>query len=178
MEQKVDDFTNEVLKQCVEKSKEVLCYYFGCISGENLRGHCLRSSVGSGQLVTFKEIPWGRFVDGGLCPESTTEQGKAKIHYKDGWSALAFWDYSIDSHDNSCSVFLFKKDKMYFSEMMEVAKQRFPKIMDRFIFPITIEKRFSGSVFLEGCVECGQYSWHVENNRITCQNCGNILRKD
>lgn len=58
------------------------------------------------------------------------QQGKAAIHHKDGWTALAIHDFTVDSRPNSNSVFLFK-DALDFQGIVLAAREAFPKIMRR-----------------------------------------------
>lgn len=102
--------------------------YFGC-KGET--GHYLYID-GKRQLST-NIIPWDQ-VDGVLCPFNR-KAGSAKLHHKDGWTALAFWDYSIDKRPGSNSVF-FIEGIHGFYHMIQFGKNYFPEIMKRFDFPI------------------------------------------
>ena len=62
-------------------------------------------------------------------------EGKAALHYKGGWTALAFWDRSVDSRPGSNSVFLAEGTHQ-FEDMVVLAQQSFPSIMQRFKFKI------------------------------------------
>lgn len=107
-------------------------FYFGCIevSGHFLWDHNLQSVRKSNY-----PFPW-KMIDGCLCPQTTTEKGVAKLHHKDGWTALAFWDYSIDKRLNSNSVF-FAEGIHGFYHMIQFGKKYFPKIYKRFNFELT-----------------------------------------
>ena len=108
-------------------------YYYGC-NGES--GHFLWQP---NQITTKRPqdsgLPW-KHIDMDLCPQTTPQQGIAKMHQKEGWTAMAFWDKSIDSRTGSNSVF-FYEDLLYFDEMIREFKEHFPEIFNRFKFPIT-----------------------------------------
>lgn len=106
--------------------------YFGC--WDNNTGHCLFQSKYN--KPSMASIPW-KNIDGGLCPGSRKE-GIAKIHHCEGWTALAFWDYSIDQRAGSNSVFL-AEGTHNFDKMINLTKERFPNIIERFHFKITLE---------------------------------------
>lgn len=104
-------------------------YYFGCW---DTAGHYLFESQYN--RPSMDVIPWEN-IDGGLCTEETRIQGVAKIHHKDGWTALAFWDYSIDDRPGSNSVFLAEGIHGFY-HMIEFSKKHFPKIFNRFQFKL------------------------------------------
>lgn len=106
-------------------------YYFGCWDGTP--GHYLKNP--SGLHVDWDQTPWGINIDGKLTPTNTREAGIAKLHTKDNWTALAFWDYSVDKRQGSNSI-IFAEGIFNFYEMIRVGKDNFHQIMDRFNFPI------------------------------------------
>jgi hypothetical protein len=111
-------------------------YYFGCVGKS---GHYMFQPSDSypKQDHTFtRDNPWGYQVDSGLCPSGPQVEGRAMIHHKDGWTALSFWDRSVDRRSGSNSNFL-AEGTFTFAEMVEFAKERFPKIMARFAFTIS-----------------------------------------
>lgn len=55
-----------------------------------------------------------------------TVEGEAAIHHKDGWTALTFWDYTIDKRGGSSSTYL-SEGVFTFPQMVVLARQRFPK---------------------------------------------------
>lgn len=79
--------------------------------------------------------PWGVQVDTGLCPGGLEIEGNALLHHKDGWTALAFWDRSVDKRGKSNSVFL-AEGTFDFERMIDLAKEFFPEVMERIKFPI------------------------------------------
>lgn len=127
--------------------KNESAYYFGCY---DLAGHYLYAAKRYEgepihQRIRYHENnPWGAEVDGGLCPggkdHRTAEgmnqaEGRALIHHKDGWTALAFWDRSMDHRPNSCSVFM-QKGTHDFDSMVKFSRDSFPMIAARFKFPV------------------------------------------
>src|ERR1700693_4562864 len=75
-------------------------YFFGCMRGP---GHYLHSNPSPRGLTERRALcaiersnPWGYKIDGKLCPAGAQVQGRALVHHKDGWTALSFWDRSVD----------------------------------------------------------------------------------
>lgn len=107
-------------------------FYFGCW---DMVGHFLYDHNGKNLGFSDKDLPW-KHIDGTLCPEDTRKDGVVKIHHAKGWTAAAFWDYSIDHRGGSNSVFFFE-DLLDFDIMMIEFKKTFPKIYNRFNFDLT-----------------------------------------
>ncbi len=112
-------------------------FYFGC---SDRPGHYMNSAERSG--ITSQETaeflianPWGFSVDGGLCPKGRQIEGLAVLHHKNGWSALSFWDRSVDSRPDSNSTFLVEGTHT-FANMRALAEQHFPRVIARLRFPI------------------------------------------
>lgn len=107
-------------------------YFFGCLQGidehHNEAGHYMYSSDGTD--LNRLQNPWGTHPDGTLCPEGGQVQGLALIHYKDGWTAMGFWDRTGDDRGNSNSNFLVK-GSYTFEEMCELVKEAYPKLWKR-----------------------------------------------
>jgi hypothetical protein len=93
-------------------------------------------------------LPWDR-VDGCLTPGrrdrrgrldheamSMSQQGKASIHHKDGWTALAVHDFTVDSRPGSNTVFFFHAD-LDQEEVLFSVVEHFPTI-NRRIGEITV----------------------------------------
>lgn len=109
-------------------------YYFGPWDSP---GHYLHDERGNSRWGAENAIPWtpGQ-MDGGLQPHFADcaktpncncpcgKEGPARIHYKDGWTALAFWDRSVDKRGACCSVYL-AEGTFTFDEMVALAKERF-----------------------------------------------------
>lgn len=105
--------------------------HYGCW---NDVGHYLRES--RYLYGDRKDLPWDN-IDGGLCPDKINGQiqGDAILHHRDGWTAISFWDRSVDSRGGSNSNF-FAEGNHSFEEMVQIAKDKFPNIMSRFKFEI------------------------------------------
>ncbi len=129
--------------------KDPEMYYFGCW---NSVGHYLRDDLGNDKHHAIK-LPWlGEEIDNGLCPGTRDvmgdipnrdqHEGHARLTYaiKDEveWTALAFWDRSVDRRCNSNSVFI-ACGHYPFEEMIALSKKRFPKIWERFKFDVVLE---------------------------------------
>lgn len=81
--------------------------------------------------------PWGHGIDTALCPRDTQAEGAAAIHYRDGWTALSFWDYTVDSRPGSHSTYLAQGD-FTFEQMVEMAKQRFAERWRKMKFEVKL----------------------------------------
>lgn len=107
-------------------------YFYGCENDET--GHYFFASDSA--LPKHRVIgPWGYDVDGRLQPDGPQREGVALVHHKDGWTALAFWDRSVDRRGGSSSTFLCE-GTYAFDEMVEKARAAFPAIWARYRFPV------------------------------------------
>lgn len=111
-------------------------YFYGClrdVDGRTEAGHHLYESDGPFyQHQASREVitPFGRFPDGTLCPEGPQYQGIAKLHQKDGWTAIGFWDCTGDSRGNSNSNFIVA-GTYTFEEMCKLAAEQYPELWKR-----------------------------------------------
>jgi hypothetical protein len=107
-------------------------FYFGCVreAGHYMFDHNLRT-----QWDVLDTNPWKYEVDSGLCPKGPEIQGRALVHHKDGWTALSFWDRSVDKRGKCNSNFL-AEGTFTFAQMWEYAQKYFPSITGRFTFPV------------------------------------------
>lgn len=62
--------------------------------------------------------------DGKGFEHSAEQAGIAKIHHKNGWTAIALWDRSVDTR-GGCNSTYFAKGDFSFEEMVKMAKERF-----------------------------------------------------
>ena len=122
----------------VNRQEAMKVYYFGC---RNDSGHYLwdrqRRSVEYWDRLahaSISPVPWPR-LDGELCDGGYGVQGRARLHHKDGWTALAFADRSIDKRPGSNSAFFFEAT-FDFEQAVAAARQHFPEIVERFPFEI------------------------------------------
>lgn len=117
--------------------------YFGC---DRRAGHFLHhpgmrhAAWNWGDEKPWPDIPWTR-IDGALCPnviqkswglENTGPQtlGLGLIHHKDGWTAWAFWDRTVDSRLGSNSIF-FAEGEHDLDGMKALAQEHFPQVWKR-----------------------------------------------
>jgi len=107
-------------------------YYYGCYRGA---GHYLWDINLSKVYGVEKIIPWGYKVDGSLCPKGVQIEGRALITFLSGWTAMAFWDRSVDDRPGSNSVFL-SSSRHTFGAMCNMAESVFSEIWKRFTFKI------------------------------------------
>jgi hypothetical protein len=123
----------------VEREATPEVYYFGCWGNE--AGHYLHGSNGRLRWRDEESLtPWGMKCDGVLCPYGTNgPQGVVAHHHKDGWTAIAFWDRSIDSRPGSNSVF-FIHAEVTAEEAWRLAQEKFPQVCGRFKFEIKLPK--------------------------------------
>ena len=110
-------------------------YYFGCIREA---GHYMFKPNHSTDYDFTISNPWGYGIDSKLCPKDNDIEGHALIHKKDGWTALSFWDRSVDKRGGCNSNFLAEGD-FTFDEMIALAKEKFPNVMGRFTFKIVLQ---------------------------------------
>jgi len=77
--------------------------YFGCLVH---KGHFMhdRTDIYYGDRK-WDKTPWGVHIDGGMLKGKPYDQGVIYFEQRDGWSAVAFCDYSIDSRPGSHSIF-------------------------------------------------------------------------
>lgn len=108
--------------------------YFGCWDGV---GHGFHYTSGrsadyrspDGRLAFDKPpTPWGYGVER-LSPHGS-EQGVGLLHHKDGWTALAVDDFTVDSRGNSKSVFC-EPAILTWEEAIAAAREHFPRIAQR-----------------------------------------------
>jgi hypothetical protein len=113
-------------------------FYFG---PWDRAGHYLHDERGNHvyrreQLGSF---PWDEMsadhgIDGQLQPgcykkfdhwrSGEQREGEALIHHKNGWTALCFWDRSVDTR-GGCNSNYFAEGTFTFDEIVAMAKERF-----------------------------------------------------
>ena len=95
-----------------------------------------------------KEQPWGKAIDGGIQPLARggyhVPNGVARYTQEHGWSALSWWDNSIDTRPGSHSTFVI--EGVHSAEFVLVsARIRFPWVFERFPFDVSIPGGGSGA---------------------------------
>ena len=113
-------------------------YYFGCYRES---GHYLWTSPPMARewdLVT----PWGIWMDldgtfppahGSLPGPEIEPQGPARLHRRDGWTAIGWWDRSVD-HRGACNSALLVDSDVSFSDVLLLGADAFPLVMERLPF--------------------------------------------
>src|SRR5689334_1590601 len=118
-------------------------YYFECWKDA---GHYLFGS--KGRTVYHEEkrlLPQAlQTPDGTLAParrdpagniREEAAQGVAALHHIDGWTALSFWDRSVDHRGGSNSTFILRGVHS-FEEAESLARKAFPQVWARFTFKV------------------------------------------
>ena len=104
--------------------------YFGCL---HKAGHHLHSKV---RYIQYHETPWGYNLDSALLPQSGPQpEGLIHFHKRDGWTAVAFWDRSVDVRPGSWSGFIVDRDWTEM-ELLTAARQAWPEVFARKGFPL------------------------------------------
>jgi hypothetical protein len=99
-------------------------FYFGCW---NRSGHGYWALGGSG--LGLNVPPWGSSIDSkDMYPEG--RQGVARLHHKDGWTALSMADRTVDSRRGSHSTFVIEGELDY-DEALAAARAQFPRVFAR-----------------------------------------------
>lgn len=123
----------------MEPHRSDTAYFFGCWRDV---GHYWWRPVGGGRFtlgvekISWREFeygcptdqPWGH-VDGKLYPRPSG-QSEAALHHKDGWTALAMVDRTVDSRPGSNSVFMFHAT-LDFDQAVDAARAHFPGVVER-----------------------------------------------
>ena len=104
-------------------SDNVKMFYYGPIGR---CGHYLWRSDRDNTERGEAYHPWGRWIDGSLPPQDNDKEGNALIHHKDGWTALSFWDRTVDKRGGSHSTYIINKILNY-DEMVALAQETFPE---------------------------------------------------
>lgn len=64
-------------------------------------------------------------------------EGLALLHSVQGWTALCFWDRSVDPR-GACNSNYFAAGEFTFEQMVELAQARFAERWSRMNFPVTL----------------------------------------
>ena len=103
--------------------------YFGCWDQIGHGFHLPSGATARGAGGRLDVTPWGWGVER-LTPATDERQGHASLHHKDGWTALACQDRTVDHRGNSKSVFCFDA-VLTVEEAVQLARHHFPKIVRR-----------------------------------------------
>lgn len=94
-----------------------------------------------------KQLPWqAHEIDGVLqpgCPRPDDRlqrygpriEGEALLHHKDGWTALAFWDSSVDTRPGCTSTYI-ANGIFTFDEMVKLSSTRFADRWNKMKFQV------------------------------------------
>ena len=122
-------------------------FFFGCWSRP---GHYLINENGRDVWEPRTVgLPWTA-IDTKLCPGKRHErrndvsseeqvEGWAALHHKDGWTALAWWDRSVDKRHGSNAA-IFAKGTHTVEEMLKLGASVYPRVFSRFTYTITTER--------------------------------------
>ena len=135
---------------CVRPDAE--CFYFGCLDRP---GHYLSTRRGRRVVDawdaqdTLTRVFGG--IDGKLCWNSPPPGDRGSSYDRDeteglalithradksgDWTALAFWDRSVDRR-GACNSAFFCRGQLTFAQMVRVARTVWPEVWARFNFPI------------------------------------------
>ncbi len=130
--------------------------FFGCWKEA---GHYMRDPGGDmpriqvGGMVTDRwsnVVPWGTRVDGCLAPRlpngAERPNGVASFHVsievlpggeENVWTAISWWDNSIDTRGNSSCTFLADHNGSA-SSLLAEARAAFPQIFERFKYEVVV----------------------------------------
>lgn len=114
------------------------CYYFGCVreAGHYLFDERLQKKYS----YDFPYRQLGHF-DGALCYKETKHNEAALTRiWGLGYSALSFWDYSVDSRGGSNSNFFIPEMNATPEQLLHIAAQRFPTIFARLPSPVSVQR--------------------------------------
>ena len=110
--------------------------YFGCKDGTP--GHYLwgegMSSIWSGNLDFLNRF------DALLPPQRSREGYLATISRLEGWgmTAMAWWDYSVDSRSGSNSIIFAPSLTITGKDLLAEAQRRFPVVFARLPSPVRL----------------------------------------
>lgn len=122
-------------KNELEKLKQLGGYYFGCIG---MPGHYVFHK--NGLTAHNKFANWILNMDGKLTPQFDLTEGLALLHHFDGFTILAFHNYSVDKRPGSNSMFIFSGE-LNFHQMIKHAHNHFGQIMEKLVFIIKLAKQ-------------------------------------
>jgi len=84
--------------------------------------------------LTPGKRPWLRYNDHTVPSEEQIE-GLAQLHHRSEWTALAWWDRSVDKRHGSNAV-IFAKGTFTFDQMLVIGREHFPSVFARFTYEI------------------------------------------
>jgi hypothetical protein len=117
--------------RALEAEKNAEVFFFGCQSNRS-PGHRLWTWKSK---ITFKKIPWGSHINGGLLREFTAIKGGARARravYQRwrGWTIISFDDLKGDAPPGSNSAF-FAHAELTIVRLIELAALQWPELARR-----------------------------------------------
>lgn len=113
-------------------------FYCGCHRDS---GHHVWREDGDSSHKFWKLQPWGVKIDGELQPLARrgfhVPNGAARFTLAHGWSALSWWDNSIDTRPGSHSTFVVEGTHTA-EAVLAMARARFPWVFERFKYEIVL----------------------------------------
>ena len=113
--------------------------YFGC---HQVAGHYVFTEGMRSYTAPYgsRMRDLGRF-DGMLPPQDDVAGYIAAVSRLEGWgmTALAWWDYSVDSRGGCNSVVFAPSLTITVEDLMQEAQQRFPQVFGRLPKPLTLK---------------------------------------
>ncbi len=105
-------------------------HYFGCLKRGQTRLYSKR------EQLEYHQTPWDYELDETLVQEGDGLIGPgAHVRHKDGWTAVVFWDNSLDKRPFALSVFLVAKYWAKERVLAEAALQ-WPEVFGRVGFAL------------------------------------------
>jgi hypothetical protein len=90
-------------------------------------------------VVVPTGFPWDKYgADGGMQPKGPQIEGVVRIHRKAGWTALAWWDRSMDTRPNSCSAIVIDSPDVSYEAAMQLAHEAFSWVFERINFDMSV----------------------------------------
>lgn len=111
--------------------------YFGC---HREAGHYVFSEGMRNLAQRYGSRDLSRF-DGMLPPQTDTTPYVATVSRLEGWgfTALAFWDYSVDKRGGCNSVIFAPSLTITADELLAEAQRRFPQVFGRLPQPVVLK---------------------------------------
>jgi hypothetical protein len=137
-------------------------FFFGCW---DQAGHFMFGPGGRHVRDERRATPWESH-DAVLCPgyvgpydNGPQVEGEAGLHHKDGWTALCFWDRSIDGR-GGCNSGFYAEGTYGAAAMIEIAREHFPTVWARFPFEVRVVSRPTDVVNAKSvCPTCGRLAF-------------------
>lgn len=127
----------------MSKSTERQPWFFGCWGRI---GHYLWSPAGVLYRRESARLPWSD-IDCVLCPGNRNRhgdvkpldqiEGAARLHVKDDWTALAWWDRSVDTRSGSnAAIFIPGVHDVH--SALTIGRETFPSMFAQYEYEIRV----------------------------------------